>query len=296
MNAVFLYLLRHLVSKVALSVQFSYTCLIERKNPFLGLRCSSPRLHSWVSVIVVRLRATPEPTIAPTLALTRVSTIAPSMAPAYADACAHHVAHFWRRKMVIRVDSNESSLERVAMMVWAPIQPTLLESLTRESTSVGSKIQVATVPVISTSIVTKIVTRPSSSCRKNSMRKWRNCTFMHSVRSSWSLLRNNQIVYVDGPFNSGHYCFWAARFVRKCCQHRTSSSPLVTVWPGWLQACTKDVYLLPKELDEKVAKLHLPEVFGNASWWPLSRRRWQLCLTRGIIIMSSAHELFGFVN
>ena len=32
-----------------------------------------------------------------------------------------------------------------------------------------------------------------------------------------------------------------------------------------LQAFQNEVYLLPERLDEKVAKLQLPELFGNAS-------------------------------
>ena len=32
-----------------------------------------------------------------------------------------------------------------------------------------------------------------------------------------------------------------------------------------LQAYKNEVYLLPEKLDEKVAKLQLPELFGNAS-------------------------------
>ena len=37
----------------------------------------------------------------------------------------------------------------------------------------------------------------------------------------------------------------------------TSSSPLVTVSSCWLQAYKNEVYLLPKELEGKVAELHL---------------------------------------
>ena len=37
----------------------------------------------------------------------------------------------------------------------------------------------------------------STSRQKSSMRKWRNCTFLHSVRRSPSLLRNNQVVQVS---------------------------------------------------------------------------------------------------
>ena len=36
----------------------------------------------------------------------------------------------------------------------------------------------------------------SASCQRNSMRKWRNCTFLHAVRSSQYLLRNKQITSV----------------------------------------------------------------------------------------------------
>ena len=53
----------------------------------------------------------------------------------------------------------------------------------------------------------------STSFRRSSMRKWWNCTFLHST-----VLTQEQSVYigvkVEGPFTGGYYCFSDARFIQ----------------------------------------------------------------------------------
>ena len=54
-------------------------------------------------------------------------------------------------------------------------------------------------------------------CRRSSMRKWRNCTSLHST-----VLTQEQAdfigVKVEGPFKGGHYRYSDARFIRGCCR------------------------------------------------------------------------------
>ena len=88
---------------------------------------------------------------------------------------------------------------------------------------IASSSPMATVPYSGTSSFhhrdESWVCRPaqSTSCRRSSMRKWRNCTSRHST-----VLTQKQAVYigfkVEGPFFGVHYRYQDARFIRGCCR------------------------------------------------------------------------------
>ena len=100
--------------------------------------------------------------------------------------------------------------------------PAVTSATTIKPQKIASSSPISTVPYSGTSSFhhrgESWVCRPaqSTSCRRSSMRKWRNFTSLHSTVLTQKQ-EDNIGVKVEGPLKGGHYRFQVSRFIRLCC-------------------------------------------------------------------------------